>query len=103
MAHKYDHFYHCLIGNAMATIKSKDPVKVMTVRGTAFEAAEVGGGCAEKEDSKPLYLYLMLPLHHFGLDILSTACQSIHRKYTFSLRMDQEINLKKPLKLNKPV
>jgi electron transfer flavoprotein alpha subunit len=30
-------------GNAMATVQSKDPVKVITVRSTAFEAAGAGG------------------------------------------------------------
>ncbi len=30
-------------GNAFATVQSKDPVKVITVRGTAFEAAGEGG------------------------------------------------------------
>jgi len=31
-------------GNAIATVRSSDPVKVITVRGTAFEAAAVAGG-----------------------------------------------------------
>lgn len=30
-------------GNAIATVKSSDPIKVMTVRGTAFAAAGLGG------------------------------------------------------------
>jgi electron transfer flavoprotein alpha subunit len=30
-------------GNAIATVKSADPVKVITVRGTAFDAAQPGG------------------------------------------------------------
>lgn len=33
-------------GNAIATVKSADPVKVITVRGTAFDAAEATGGNA---------------------------------------------------------
>ncbi|MCV6611705.1 MAG: FAD-binding protein, partial [Amphritea sp.] len=33
-------------GNALATVKSADSVKVITVRGTAFEAAEMSGGSA---------------------------------------------------------
>jgi len=33
-------------GNAMATVKSADPIKVLTVRTTAFEAAAQGGGAA---------------------------------------------------------
>jgi electron transfer flavoprotein alpha subunit len=36
-------------GNAMATVKSSDPVKVITVRSTAFEAAPEEGGSAPSE------------------------------------------------------
>lgn len=36
-------------GNAIATVKSSDPVKVITVRGTAFDAAEATGGSATVE------------------------------------------------------
>jgi len=36
-------------GNAIATVKSLDPVKVITVRGTAFEAAATEGGSASIE------------------------------------------------------
>jgi electron transfer flavoprotein alpha subunit len=36
-------------GNALATVKTGDKVKVITVRGTAFEAAATEGGNAEKE------------------------------------------------------
>ncbi|MBT5266986.1 MAG: electron transfer flavoprotein subunit alpha/FixB family protein [Rhodospirillaceae bacterium] len=36
-------------GNAMATVKSSDATKVITVRGTAFEAAAAEGGSAEIE------------------------------------------------------
>lgn len=31
-------------GNAIATVKSSDPIKIVTVRGTAFEAAAAEGG-----------------------------------------------------------
>ncbi len=37
-------------GNAMATVESSDAVKVVTVRGTAFEAAAAEGGSATIED-----------------------------------------------------
>lgn len=37
-------------GNAILTLKSKDAVKVITVRGTSFEAAETSGGSAASED-----------------------------------------------------
>jgi electron transfer flavoprotein alpha subunit len=36
-------------GNAIATVKSADAVKVMTVRGTAFDAAQATGGSAAIE------------------------------------------------------
>ncbi len=34
-------------GNALATVRSSDAIKVITVRGTAFDAAEARGGTAE--------------------------------------------------------
>lgn len=37
-------------GNALATVESSDSVKVITVRGTAFEAAAAEGGSAAIED-----------------------------------------------------
>lgn len=37
-------------GNAMATVQSSDSVKLITVRGTAFDAAATEGGSAEKAD-----------------------------------------------------
>merc|ERR1711973_21472 len=36
-------------GNAVMTLKSKDPVKILTVRSTAFEAASGSGGSAAVE------------------------------------------------------
>jgi len=36
-------------GNAMETVKSSDTLKVLTVRATAFDAAETGGGSAAIE------------------------------------------------------
>ena len=36
-------------GNAIATVQSADPVKVVTVRGTAFDAAAASGGSAPVE------------------------------------------------------
>jgi electron transfer flavoprotein alpha subunit len=36
-------------GNALATVQSKDPVKIITVRGTAFAPAEASGGSAQIE------------------------------------------------------
>ncbi|XP_061917297.1 electron transfer flavoprotein subunit alpha, mitochondrial isoform X2 [Entelurus aequoreus] len=37
-------------GNALSTVKSNDPVKVFTVRGTSFEAASTEGGSAATEN-----------------------------------------------------
>ena len=37
-------------GNAIATVESSDPIKVITIRGTAFPAAEIAGGSATVED-----------------------------------------------------
>ncbi|MFN9000349.1 MAG: electron transfer flavoprotein subunit alpha/FixB family protein [Betaproteobacteria bacterium] len=36
-------------GNAMATVRSADPIKVLTVRGTAFDAVPAAGGAAPIE------------------------------------------------------
>ena len=38
-------------GNAIATVQSSDPIKVITVRGTAFDAASAEGGSATIEDA----------------------------------------------------
>jgi len=38
-------------GNAIQTVKSMDSVKVLTVRGTSFEAAVVSGGSAASEEA----------------------------------------------------
>lgn len=46
-------------GNAIQTLKSKDDVKVITVRGTAFEAAEVEGGEGAVEDGQLLLQYII--------------------------------------------
>jgi len=37
-------------GNALATVQSKDPIKIITVRGTAFAPAEATGGSAPIEN-----------------------------------------------------
>ncbi len=37
-------------GNALATVRSADPIKVITVRGTAFDAAADSGGTAAIEE-----------------------------------------------------
>ena len=39
------------LGNAIMTLQSLDPVKVLSVRGTAFEPAATEGGSAAKEDA----------------------------------------------------
>jgi electron transfer flavoprotein alpha subunit len=40
-------------GNALATVQSKDPIKVITVRSTAFPPAEASGGAAAIEAVPP--------------------------------------------------
>ena len=40
-------------GNAIATVRSPDPIKVITVRGTAFEAAEGGSAVIEPVPAAP--------------------------------------------------
>ena len=40
-------------GNVLATVQSKDPIKVLTVRGTAFPAAATTGGSAPVETVTP--------------------------------------------------
>jgi electron transfer flavoprotein alpha subunit len=40
-------------GNALATVKSQDPIKVITVRTTAFDAASASGGNAPIEQLAP--------------------------------------------------
>jgi electron transfer flavoprotein alpha subunit len=37
-------------GNAIATVESSDPIKIITIRGTAFAAAATGSGSATIED-----------------------------------------------------
>lgn len=37
-------------GNAIATVESSDPIKIITVRGTSFGAAEASGGSASIEE-----------------------------------------------------
>jgi electron transfer flavoprotein alpha subunit len=41
-------------GNAIATVQSMDPIKVMTIRGTAFEAAAPGGEVAPVSGIAPV-------------------------------------------------
>ena len=38
-------------GNAVQTVKSSDSVKIITVRGTAFNPSESSGGSATTEES----------------------------------------------------
>ena len=40
-------------GNALQTVQSKDPIKVLTVRGTAFPPGEAAGGSASIENVAP--------------------------------------------------
>lgn len=42
-----------IIGNAIATVKSNDKIKVVTVRGTAFEAAAASNDASVPEEAAP--------------------------------------------------
>ena len=46
--------YLFLLGNAITTCKSNDKVKVLTVRGTAFEAAKTSGSGVASENGTSL-------------------------------------------------
>lgn len=39
-------FACCVVGNAIMTLKHKDPIKIVTVRATAFPPAECGADSA---------------------------------------------------------
>lgn len=61
-------------GNAIATIKSTDKVKVFTVRGTAFDAAATDGGSASTEE--------------YSADGVETMTKFIEEKVSESSRPD---------------
>lgn len=46
------YIFQCSVGNAIQTLKSKDSLKIISVRGTAFEAAALEGGNAASENGK---------------------------------------------------
>ena len=51
-------------GNAIQTLESVDPIKLITVRATAFEAAEAEGGSASTEAGKWIVVnYVVRMLH----------------------------------------
>lgn len=52
-------------GNAVTTVKSKDPIKVFTVRGTTFEAA-TDGADVSSEDGKKVKQSLEQYLNQWG-------------------------------------
>lgn len=65
-------------GNALATVQSFDPVKVITVRGTAFERAAVNGGSAAIVEiaptpASPLVAYMGAELSRSERPELTTA------------------------------
>ena len=47
-----------VLGNAIQTIKSLDKIKLITVRGTSFEAVSAEGGSAEIERGKSVIFNL---------------------------------------------
>ena len=62
-------------GNAVLTCKCNENVKVFTVRGTAFEAAEASGGQAVSKNGKQGYEDYFNSFHEVG-DLVSkeTVC-----------------------------
>lgn len=59
---KRENVFFFFAGNALSTVKCNESVKVLTVRGTAFEPADVEGGSAASEegelsDSRVIYLH----------------------------------------------
>ena len=44
----------CVTGNAYQTVKVTDAVKIVTIRGTAFDAAATEGGSAATEEGGSL-------------------------------------------------
>ena len=47
----------CVTGNAYQTVKVTDAVKIVTIRGTAFDAAATEGGSAATEEGESTCLY----------------------------------------------
>lgn len=45
--------YSCNLGNAIAKVKSKDPIKVLTIRGTAFPPVPVGDQAGVSSEVAP--------------------------------------------------
>lgn len=46
-------------GNAIQTVSSKDSVKLVTVRGTAFPEADATGGSCTQEDGERVDMYML--------------------------------------------
>ena len=58
-------FVCMFLGNAVQTVKCLDAVKVLSVRGTSFEAAAAEGGSAAT-DSGECVDYRITPYRHVG-------------------------------------
>ena len=61
-------------GNAILKLKSNDPIKIMTVRGTAFEAAKEGGGSGE------------IPVEKFDASVKNDSSEFVSREIQQSER-----------------
>ena len=61
MKHSHCSIVFFCVGNAVQTLKSSDSVKVITVRGTAFEAAATSGGSGTTEAGQPSLTYYLQP------------------------------------------
>jgi len=60
-------------GNAIATVKALDPVKLMTIRGTAFDVAGEGSAVAPTSDIESTVLSSMEHLAHWESQELSVS------------------------------
>lgn len=63
-------------GNAVQTVQSRDTVKLITVRGTAFTASPETGGSAAREDGTTFRLFIWSLLGQIQVYRWFTLCVS---------------------------
>ncbi len=68
-------------GNALATVQSKDPIKVITVRGTAFPPGEATGATSSAPRSAPRAL-LSMPVLSRTITRSARPARSSRRSFT---------------------
>ena len=76
LTHKIHVAFHS--GNALTTVKSKDEIKVFTIRGTAFQAAEETGGGATTDPGIVLAYQHTLLLASFLTTYYTQQCFNTH-------------------------